>query len=109
MANKLPKVGHKYCVRKQYLNNNDNKTTRENKIVTVTEIEKQDKDFLIHYKYDDGTTNCLSSIVFLNFYYEPTNDSNQANFVDANKKEPKLPWKDVSELPEKLKQFLTKK
>lgn len=69
-GDKLPIVGKRYCLTKRYLDNNNNKTARENKKVIVTEIEEREKDYLIHYKEDDGITNRLCSISFLGLYYE---------------------------------------
>jgi len=127
MTDKLPVVGKKYRLQKRYLDNNNNKTTRENKKVIVTEIEERKGDYLIHYKDDDGITNGLSSISFLGLYYEEDSKDNlqqkyenlkQAaqNLVDAleaekivmSKPEPKIDmkeervepvsiWKDVSD------------
>jgi hypothetical protein len=76
MTNKLPVVGKRYRLQKLYLAGNNNKTTRENKKVIVIEIEEREKDYLIHYKDDDGITNCLSSISFLGIYYEEDSEDN---------------------------------
>jgi hypothetical protein len=89
---KLPVVGKRYRVSKLYLAGNNNKTTCENKKVIVTKIKEREKDYLIHYKDDDGITNCLSSISFLNVYYEEDSEDNikiQAKPVVDNKIETK--------------------
>lgn len=75
-CDKLPVVGKRYRLRKTYLDGNNNKTTRENKKVIVTEIEEREGDYLIHYKDDDGITNGLSSISFLGLYYEEIPEDN---------------------------------
>jgi ABC-type molybdate transport system substrate-binding protein len=75
-GDKLPVVGKRYRLQKTYLDNNNNKTTRENKKVIVTEIEEREVDYIIHYKDDDGITNCLSSISFLGLYYEEDSEDN---------------------------------
>jgi len=75
-CDKLPVVGRKYRLQKRYLDNNNDKTTRENKKVIVTEIEERKGDYLIHYKDDDGITNGLSSISFLGLYYEEDSEDN---------------------------------
>jgi len=90
---KIPVVGKKYRLQKRYLDNNNNRTTRQNKEVIVTKIEKEEDMifgspyYCIHYKEDDGITNSLSDTSFLDLYYEeiPKDNLQQTKEVKVNK------------------------
>jgi len=97
MTDKLPVVGKKYRLQKRYLDNNNDKTTCENKKVIVTKIKEREGDYLIHYKDDDGITNCLSSISFLGLYYEEDSEDNLQKTKEVK----------VNKLDEALKKLYT--